>query len=91
LFSACQSSIYTLDEVIAKQKGKLVLIDIWASWCLSCHEQQLYMKMLQQQMKGENISFLFLSMDTNLYRWRQRNIDLGLDPNLSFVFENFEK
>lgn len=91
LIAFSDEKIYTLDDVLTQQKGKLILIDIWASWCAPCLEQQSYMEKLQQRWKGENIIFLYLSMDKELNRWRQRNIDFGLDPNLSFVFENFEK
>lgn len=91
LIAFADSKVYTLGEVLAQHKGKLVLVDIWASWCVPCQEQQPYMEKLHKRLAEENISFLYLSMDRDLLKWRLRSGELNLDPSLSFVFENFEK
>lgn len=91
LIAFSDAKVYTLEEVLEQQKGKLVLIDVWASWCVPCLEQHPYMEKLKQRLKGENITFLYLSTDRELNSWRRRSTHLNLDSNYSFVFEGREK
>lgn len=81
--------IYSLDEIINQQKGKLILIDLWASWCVPCLEQIPYSEMLKHQFSNEKICFLYLSTDRQMLQWQHKNKDIGIDPNFSYLFENF--
>jgi len=83
--------IHTLNEVIAQHKGKLILIDIWASWCAPCLEQIPYAEKLSQQFSHDKIVFLYLSTDRQLINWQHKNSDIGIDSNYSYIFENFTK
>lgn len=44
-------------------KGKFVYIDIWATWCRPCIAQFPYLKKLEEDFKGKNISFVSVSTD----------------------------
>lgn len=46
-------------------KGKFVYIDIWATWCRPCIAQFPYLKKLEEDFKGKNISFVSISTDDN--------------------------
>jgi thiol-disulfide isomerase/thioredoxin len=80
--------VYTLEEAIARQKGKLVLIDLWASWCVPCLKEMPYSEQLKKQFAGKKISFLYLSMDRDITQWQHKSEDIRLKKNSSFVFEN---
>ena len=43
--------------------GKLVYIDVWASWCAPCIHEAPYFKQLQTEYIDNNIQFLSISMD----------------------------
>jgi thiol-disulfide isomerase/thioredoxin len=88
LISLSDNNVYTIEEVIAQNKGKLILIDLWASWCVPCLEQQPNMEKLHQQFAGEKISFLYISMDKEILKWKHKSTEIGLDPASSYVFEN---
>jgi len=81
--------VYTLEEAIAREKGKLVLIDLWASWCVPCLEEMPYSEQLKKQFAGKKISFVYLSMDRGITQWQHKSEDIRLDKNSSFVFENY--
>ncbi|MHB9112529.1 MAG: TlpA disulfide reductase family protein [Thermoleophilia bacterium] len=45
-------------------KGKVVLLNIWATWCNPCREEMPYMEQLYQNMKGKPFEILAVSIDT---------------------------
>lgn len=90
LIALSDFKVYTLDEIIRQQRTKLILIDIWASWCIPCIEQMPYSKKLKEQFINDKITHIYISIDKQMLRWRQKNEDIGIDPNYSFMFENFD-
>jgi cytochrome c biogenesis protein CcmG/thiol:disulfide interchange protein DsbE len=44
-------------------KGKVVFLNIWATWCLPCREEMPSMEKLYQQLKGEDFEILAISID----------------------------
>ena len=44
-------------------KGKVVLVDVWATWCGPCRQQIPYLKKLEEELHGEDIVFLGVSVD----------------------------
>ncbi|CAL2080793.1 cytochrome c biogenesis protein CcmG, thiol:disulfide interchange protein DsbE [Tenacibaculum sp. 190524A05c] len=44
-------------------KGKYVLIDIWATWCVPCLKQVPYLKKLEKKYHDKNIVFVGISVD----------------------------
>lgn len=55
-------------------KGKLVLIDFWATWCSPCMEEQPELKALYQKVRGKEFEILGVSLDRNKESW-QKAID----------------
>lgn len=53
-------------------KRKYVLIDVWATWCYPCRIQQPHLEALEKKMAGKEITFLSISLDTQLFRWKGR-------------------
>ena len=46
-------------------KGKVVFLNIWATWCPPCREEMPSMEKLYQELKGEDIEILAVSIDTS--------------------------
>ncbi|WP_080779232.1 TlpA family protein disulfide reductase [Chryseobacterium phocaeense] len=59
---------------LSSLKGKLVLIDFWATWCSPCMEEQPELKTLYQKTKGKEFEILGVSLDRNKESW-QKAID----------------
>ena len=50
-------------------KGKYIYIDVWASYCGSCLKEVPYFEQLKQDYKGQNISFVSVSLDRKENAW----------------------
>ncbi len=63
---------YTTDNKLVKLadfKGKIVLIDFWASWCMPCREENPNIVKQYQQFKDKNFTVLGVSLDNNPGSW----------------------
>ncbi|GAB3358914.1 hypothetical protein GCM10027566_24120 [Arachidicoccus ginsenosidivorans] len=48
---------------LSDMKGKVVLVDVWATWCGPCKAQIPYLKQLEAEMKGKDVQFVSISVD----------------------------
>ncbi len=48
---------------LASLKGKVVLVDMWATWCGPCKEQIPHLKKLEEEVKGLDIAVVSISVD----------------------------
>ena len=60
------SDTISLEKLLTKLKGKVVLIDLWASWCVPCLEQMPYSDKLAKAYRDRHFEVLYLSMDREL-------------------------
>ena len=62
---------YGNDFSTEQLKGKIIYIDIWATWCSGCVKNIPKMYALQEDFKDQNrIRFLFVSTDKDLDKWQ---------------------
>ena len=48
---------------LADFKGKVVLVNIWATWCAPCVEEMPSMEKLYEELKGKDFELLAVSVD----------------------------
>jgi thiol-disulfide isomerase/thioredoxin len=63
----------TLSAIIEANKGKLIYIDFWASWCAPCRAAFPGSRKLHEAFKNREIVFLYLSTDANFEAWKKAN------------------
>lgn len=55
----------TLAEVLQKQKGKLIFLDLWASWCSPCRAELPVLEKMKKKFPNQHIEFISISLDKN--------------------------
>ena len=53
-------------------KGKVVYVDVWASWCGPCLEEIPYAKKLHSAFQEDKVIFLNVSIDRSREAWKKR-------------------
>lgn len=57
---------------LSSLKGKIIYIDVWATWCKPCIEQFPAAKQLQHEfIRNEKVAFLNVSVDKDFGKWQK--------------------
>jgi thiol-disulfide isomerase/thioredoxin len=56
---------------LSSLRGKIVLVDFWASWCLPCRKENPHLKEIYSKYKQKNFEILGVSLDDNAVAWKQ--------------------
>lgn len=68
-FSATDMNGHTIK--LSSLKGKLIYIDLWATWCGPCIEEMPFFEALKEKFRdNDNIVFVSLSIDDNTALWK---------------------
>ena len=60
------------EHSFAEFKGKLLIVDVWATWCSSCLKKMpLFLQLSEKYRNNDNVAFITLSIDRkkNRERW----------------------
>ncbi|MGB1262833.1 MAG: TlpA disulfide reductase family protein [Cognaticolwellia sp.] len=57
------TSIELLNQQLEKEKGKVVYIDFWSSWCIPCRKSFPWMNDLQAKYQAQGLTILSINLD----------------------------
>jgi len=61
--------VKTLKNILSENKGKVIYIDFWASWCAPCLDAMPAAKELRLDYEDREVYFLYVSIDRNYGKW----------------------
>jgi thiol-disulfide isomerase/thioredoxin len=86
-----------LQTILAKYKGKTILIDIWATWCGPCKLGHEKMKPLKEELSNKDIVYIYLTSTTSKYdEWKKYITDISgehyflTEEQLNAIFKQLE-
>ncbi|ADV42968.1 TlpA disulfide reductase family protein [Bacteroides helcogenes] len=76
-----------LNILLKKNRGKVIYVDFWASWCVPCREEMPPSAKLRELYKGKNVVFVYLALNDKESSWKKAVEQEGLSevPNNFFI------
>ena len=88
VFTSINNEEVKFKEILATNKGKKIVIDVWASWCKDCLENLPEVK--KQQEENSEVAYLYLSLDRDLDSWKEGVKRLKLKGQHYFMKSGWE-
>ncbi len=86
-----------LQTILDKYKGKAVLIDLWETWCGPCRAGHKAMAPMKEQMKGQNVQFVYIASPSSPpTTWQRMITDIDGDhyylteEQKNYILQHFE-
>jgi len=57
--------------MLSQFKGKVIVLDFWATWCGPCRRELPHFKELWGKYKSKDVVFIGISLDKDLEKWKQ--------------------
>ncbi len=77
-----------LAALLSQHKGRVVLLDMWASWCAPCLAELPASAAVAKRYQAQGLSVLYLSIDSEAKDWRKALGRLRGGPANHFRFTN---
>ena len=74
-----------MDSILSVNKGKVIYIDCWATWCGPCKAEMPNSKVLMKQMAGKEVTFVYICIDSPEKLWKSNLSELQLEGQHYFL------
>ena len=82
-FIALDGDATTFKAILESNKGKTIIVDIWASWCSDCIKGMPKVKKLQENYP--DLAYVFLSLDKTQDAWKKGIEKYGVNGQNYFM------
>lgn len=75
-------------KIISDNKGKIIYMDCWATWCGPCIAEMPNSKKLMKNYKPEDVAFIFTCLDSEEKNWKATLSKLSIGGQHYFLTKN---
>lgn len=61
----------SIEDILSKNKGKVILLDFWATWCAPCIEELPYLDSLCKDLINRGFVAVGISIDRETLKWQK--------------------
>jgi len=72
-FYDTEGKLYSLNDF----KGKIVVVDVWATWCGPCCKEAPFFEKMANRLGSEQFAFISISVDSNKETWNKYLVEHG--------------
>ena len=65
------SGVDLFDKIVEQNKGNVIYIDIWATWCSPCKQQIPHSLRMHEMLKSKHVSFVYLCCSSEEETWKK--------------------
>jgi thiol-disulfide isomerase/thioredoxin len=81
----------SLPKTLADWKGKVILLNLWATWCAPCRKEMPALDRLQQELGGNDFEVVAMSVDRQGVSASKKFLDETKVANLKLYVESTSK
>ena len=74
-----------INNIRSDNKGKIIYIDCWGTWCGPCRAEMPHSKKLMDELKDKNICFIYLCVDSDEKQWKASLAEFNLGGQHYFL------
>ena len=68
----------TLQFLLDRYKGKVIMLDMWATWCGPCLMGHQKMQPVKEELKNLDIVYIYVTSSTSPYeKWKEMTVDIS--------------
>lgn len=82
---ADSSAKQIMDRIMQSNKGKVIYLDCWATWCGPCKAEMPNSKELMKKMKDKEVAFVYMCLDSDESLWKASLAELQLTGQHYFL------
>jgi thiol-disulfide isomerase/thioredoxin len=87
----------TIENIVSKHKGKVILIDLWATWCSPCLEAMQRFTSTKTEFHNKDVVFVYLTNRSSPRKlWKEKIKGIGNehyyldDAQWNYIMDHFE-
>ena len=75
----------TFAKILSDNKGKVIYLDCWATWCGPCKKAMPASKDLMSRLKGKDVSFVYVCIESEVKLWERLMSEFKLEDGQHYL------
>lgn len=74
-------------KILEENKGKVIFLDCWATWCGPCKKAMPYSKLLMKKFEGKDVSFVYVCIESEEKIWKKLLSEFQLNEGQHYLMD----